>query len=146
MYIRPLSAIIDSQSITHHSFADDLQIQISAFPNKISELLHSMQLCIGDVKAWATANMPRLNDNKKDLMIVTSVRSKHLHDQPTSIDKGNVQTRNKKLGLKLDSHHTINAHVSKIGRICYFELCRLASIRRFLTCTATATLVFAFVL
>ena len=39
-----------------------------------------------------------------------------------------------------------NAHVSNIARTCYFELRRLASIRRFLTSTATATLVSAFVL
>ena len=30
MYIKPLSAIIDSRSIMHHSFADDLQLQMSA--------------------------------------------------------------------------------------------------------------------
>ena len=30
MYIKPLSAIIDSHSIMHHSFADDLQLQMSA--------------------------------------------------------------------------------------------------------------------
>ena len=29
-YIKPLSAIIDSHSITHHSFADDLQLQMSS--------------------------------------------------------------------------------------------------------------------
>ena len=40
----------------------------------------------------------------------------------------------------------MNAHVSIIARTCYFELRRLASIRRFLTSTATATLVSAFVL
>ena len=40
----------------------------------------------------------------------------------------------------------MNAHVSNIARTCYFELRRLASIRRFLTGTATATLVSAFVL
>ena len=39
----------------------------------------------------------------------------------------------------------MNAHISKIARTCYFELRRLASIRRFLTSTATATLVSAFV-
>ena len=50
MYIRPLSAIIDSHSITHHSFAGDLQLQMSAPPDKISELLHSVQSCIDDVK------------------------------------------------------------------------------------------------
>ena len=40
----------------------------------------------------------------------------------------------------------MNAHVSNIARTCYFELHRLASIRRFLTSTATATLVSAFAL
>ena len=30
MYIMPLSAIIDSHSTMHHSFADDVQLQISA--------------------------------------------------------------------------------------------------------------------
>ena len=40
----------------------------------------------------------------------------------------------------------MNAHVSNIARTCYFELRRFVSIRRFLTSTATATLVSAFVL
>ena len=38
------------------------------------------------------------------------------------------------------------AHVSNVARTCYFDLLRLASICRFLTSTATATLVSAFVL
>ena len=64
MHTKPFSAIIDSHSIIHHSFADDLQLQISAPPDRISELLHSMQSCISDFKARATANMLKLNDNK----------------------------------------------------------------------------------
>ena len=72
MYIKPLSAIIDSHSIIHHSFADSLQLQMSAPPDRMPELLHSMQSCISDVKAWATANMLNLNDNKTELMLVTS--------------------------------------------------------------------------
>ena len=40
----------------------------------------------------------------------------------------------------------MNAHVSNIARTCYFELRRLASIRWFLTSTATATLASAFAL
>ena len=92
MYIKPLSAIIDSHSIIHHSFADDLQLQMSAPPDRISELLHSMQSCISDVKAWATANMPKLNDSKTELMLVTSKRSKHHHNLPTSITIDSLQT------------------------------------------------------
>ena len=67
MYIKSLSAIIGSHSIIHHSFADDLHLQMSAPLDGISELLHFMQSCIGDVKAWATENMLKLNDNKTEL-------------------------------------------------------------------------------
>ena len=90
MYAKPLSAIIDSHSFIHHSFADDLQLQMSALPDRISELLHSIESCISDVKAWATANMLKLNDSKKELMLVTSKRSKHLHNLPSSITMGNA--------------------------------------------------------
>ena len=149
MYIKPFSAIIDSHFIMHHSFSDDLQLQMSAPPDGISELLHSMQSCISDIKAWATANMLRLNDNKTGLMLVTSMRTKHLHSLPTSITIGNAQISFKKslknFGFTLDCHLTMNAHVSNIARTCYFELHRLPSICRFLTNTATATLVSAFI-
>ena len=91
-----------------------------------------------------------INDSKTELMLVTSKRSKHLHNLPTSITIGNAQIPFKQsvknLGFTLDCHLTMNAHVSNIARTCYFELRRLASIHRFLTSTATATLVSAFVL
>ena len=134
----------------HHSFADDLQLQMSVPPGEISELLHSMQSCICDVKAWATANMLNLNDNKTELMLVTYKRTWHLHTLPTSITIGNApipfKQSVKNLGFILDCHLTMNAHVSNIARTCYFELRRLASICRFLTSAATATIVSAFVL
>ena len=148
MYTKPLSAIIDSHSIIHHSFADDLQLQISAPPDRISDLLHSMQSCIDDVEAWATVNMLKLNDNNTELMLVTSKRTKHFHSLPTSITIGNAQIPFKKsvknLGFTLDCHLTMNLNVLNIARTCYFEMRRLASFRRFLTSTATATLVSAF--
>ena len=150
MYTKPLSAIIDSHSIIHHSFADDIQLQMSAPPDRISALHHSMQPCISDVEAWATVKMPKLNDKKTELMLVTSKRSKHLHNLPTSITIGNAKIPFKQsvknLGFTLDCHLTMNAHVSNVARTCYFELRRLASIRRFLTSTATATLASAFAL
>ena len=83
-------------------------------------------------------------------MLITSKRTKHHHSLPTSITIGNAQIPFKKsvknLGFTLDCHLTMNAHVSNIARTCYFEQRRLASSRRFLTSTATATLVSAFAL
>ena len=83
-------------------------------------------------------------------MLVTSKRTKHLHNLPTSITIGNApipfKQSVKKLAFTLDCQLIMNAHVTNVARTCYFELRRLASIRRFLTSTATATLVSAFVL
>ena len=83
-------------------------------------------------------------------MLVTSKSTKHLHGLPTTIIVENAQVPFKQsvknLGFTLDCHLTMNAHVTNIARTCYFELRRLASIHRFLTSTASATLVSAFVL
>ena len=113
-------------------------------PLPLMEYLSYFTLC-SHIKAWVTANMLKLNENKTDLMLITSIRTKHLNSLPTSITIGNAQIPFN-LGLTLDCHLIMNAHVSNIARTCYFELSRLASIRIFLTSTATATLVSAFVL
>ena len=76
--------------------------------------------------------MLELNDNKTELMLVTSKRTKHLHNLPTSITIGNAKIRYKQsvknLGFTLDCHLTMNAHVSNIAQTCYFELRHLASV------------------
>ena len=150
MYIKPLSAIIDSHSIKHHTFSDAKQLQTSAPPDEISELLHSIQSCMSDVKGWATANMPKLNERETELMLVTSRKTRHLHSLPTAITIGKFyipfKQSVKNLSLTLECNPTMNVHVSNIARTCYFELRRLASIRRFQTSTATAILVSPFVL
>ena len=149
-YILSLCLPLLTHTIIHHSFADDLQLQMTAPPDRISDLLRSKQSCISDAKAWVTANMLKLNDNKTELMLVTSKRTKHLHNLPTLITIGNAQIPFKQsvknFGFTLDCHLTMNAHVSNISQKCYFELRCFASIRRFLTNAATATLVSAFVL
>ena len=82
-----------------------------------------LQSCIGDVKAWATVNMLKLNDSKKELMLVTSKRTKYFHNLPTSITIGNALIPFKQsvnnLCFTLDCHITMNEHVSTIARTCY---------------------------
>ena len=68
MHTKTLSTIIDAHFITHHSFADDLQSQLTVLPDKISKLLNSMQSRISDNRAWLTAKTHMRNDNKTALM------------------------------------------------------------------------------
>ena len=107
MYIKPMSAIIDSHSIIHHSVADSLQLQMSAPPDGISELLHSMQPCICDVKAWTTADILKLDNNKTELMLVTSKRTRYLHNLPTSTTIGDTQVPSNSLWRILVLHYNV---------------------------------------
>ena len=63
--------------------------------------------------------MFKLNDNKTELMTVTSKRTKHLHSLLTSITTLNAQIPSKQsvknFGLTLDCHLTMNADVSNIA-------------------------------
>ena len=56
-------------TIMHHSFADDLQLQMCA-PDKICKLRHSMKSCISDVKALAIVNMVNFYDIVTELMLI----------------------------------------------------------------------------
>ena len=82
-------------------------------PDQITKLFHSMRSCISDVNACATAHVLMLNDNKTELVLVTSYGTKHLHSQTTSITIDNAQILFKQsvknLGFTLDCHLTMNA-------------------------------------
>ena len=85
--------------------------------------------------------MLKLNENKTELMLVTSKSIRNLHNLPTSITIGNakipLKQSVKKFGFTLYCYLTMKAHASNNARTCYFELRILASICRFLTSTST---------
>ena len=110
-----------------------LLIKLSFFRNNISRLYQSLPILSKKKKYDLNPNMLKLNDNKTELMLVTSKITKHLHNLPTSITIGNAQIPFKQsvknLSFTLDCHLTMNPHVFNIAQTCYFELRRLASIR-----------------
>ena len=97
-----------------------------------------------DVKAWVTANMLQLNDNKTELMLVTSNRTKHLHGLPTSITTGNAQISFKQsvknLGLALDCHLTMNTHVFKKVKLIYHDCLPILMLLCIMLCIVLAYL------
>ena len=150
LYTTPLSAVIERHSILHHSYADDSQLQNSATPDRLPDLIDSMRLCIDDIKDWMTANKLKLNDDKTEVMIISSSRMSTALSIPDSFDIGNASVpfsdTVKNLGVTLDCHLSLKTHVLNLVRTANFELRRIGSIRSLLTTEATATLVSAFIL
>ena len=149
LYTTPLSAVIERHSILHHSYADDSQLQNSATPDRLPDLIDSMRLCI-DVKDWMTDNKLKLNDDKTEVVIISSSRMSTALSIPDSLDIGNASVpfsdTVKNLGVTLDCHLSLKTHVLNLVRTANFKLRRIGSIRSLLTTEATATLVSAFIL
>ena len=167
MCIRPFSTIIDAFL---SAMKVDKVIHLLMTHNYICLLLlHSMQPCISDIKSWATSNVLKSNESKAGLMLyyiymiyiyiyiyVIYIYICYIYYKALSISiayllrlvlpkfffKASVIT----FGFTLECHLTINDHFSIITQTCYFKLHYIASICRFLTNTATSTLVFASVL
>ena len=109
-----------------------------------------MQLCVHDVKLWMTHIKLKLNDDKTEAMIVYAPRISNSIPLPDSLTVGNSTVRfsqsAKYLGVTLDMHLTMTAHIVNLIRTANFELRRINFIRHYLSVQATKTLVSAFVL
>ena len=150
LYTTPLTDVIQSHSVLPHCYADDSQLQKSGPPHQIGELVQSVQACIGDVKRWMTSNKLQLNDNKTEVMIVSSPRSSSSVVFPESMLVGDATVQFsqlvRNLGITIDCHLSMSAHVTNVVRAANFELRRISSIRQFLNVQATKVLISAFVL
>ena len=78
------------RSLLIHTKSHTIHLQVTSNYRCLLLLFRSMQQCIRDIIAWSTASMFNHNDNKTELMLVTSKRTKHQHNLPTSISIGNV--------------------------------------------------------
>ena len=141
---------MDSHSVLHHSFADDTQLQKSAPPQQVDELIQSMQQSVHDIKLWMTHNKLRLNNDSTEALIISAPRISNSIPLPDSLTVGNLTVRfshsAKYLGVTLDMHLTMTALVVNLIRTANFEQRRINSIRHYLSVQATKTFIPAFVL
>ena len=75
MYTTPLGNIIRKHESNFHLYADDTQLYIS-FPPGVSvskeTALSCLEACIKDIKIWMTTNLLKLNDDKTELIVITT--------------------------------------------------------------------------
>ena len=106
--------------------------------------LACIQACVGELKAWMTHHHLQLNNDKTEVLVITTLSSASKHSltdviigdsilQPTAI------TRN--IGVMFDSELSIKSQVSKLCKVAYFDLHWIRSIRDCLTQHVTELLV-----
>ena len=73
LYTGPLSNVISAhEGIQHIIYADDTQLYLILKPSEHSEGISKLEACIADVRSWAIHNKLMLNDNKTEIVYVSS--------------------------------------------------------------------------
>jgi hypothetical protein len=150
MYTKPISALIQTHSVSGQSFADDTQLQDSCASDQIHATIQTMQSCISDVKSWMTNNKLKLNDDKTEALLIKKKNASLTCAIPTSIQVGaahiSFSSCARNLGFAISDDMSLDKHIATVCRSAYFEIRKISAIRRFLSVQAANTLVCAFVL
>ena len=139
MYTTPLGNIIRNHNLDFHLYTDDTQLYISFKPcDSISRqaAISQVEACIKDIKTWMTNNLSKLNDDKTDLIIVTtSETTSHQEDIVINIGDSPIAPSMeppRNLGVLFNSTCCLSDHVNKICKNINYQLYSIGKIRKYL--------------
>jgi hypothetical protein len=133
LYIAPLSTVFRSFGLTHHQYADDSQIYVSAMKNELTSKVDLLEQCTAGVHTWLLHNGLQLNPQKSDVIHFTAGRRREQADdlETISISGATIQPSSaiKSLGVTLDQQLTFDQHVNSVCKACYFHIRALCHVR-----------------
>ena len=75
IYTTPLGQLIRRHGLTFHLYADDTQLYLAFKPSEPSSIVNNisrLEKCVDDIRAWMKLNLLKLNDDKTELLVITS--------------------------------------------------------------------------
>ena len=147
MYSAPLEDVISAHDINVLSYADDTQLYCSFYPDDRESVISQLEGCIADVKGWLSANKLKLNDNKTEVIHITSRFRTTEPINPIVIGNSAISPSDaaRNLGVIFDKHMSMKAHVNKLCQSASFALRAIGQIRHYLDRASAEKLVHAFV-
>ena len=73
LYTAPLGKVCRKHHIFYHLYADDTQLYLAFKPNRNGckeECIHSLEICINEIRDWMCINLLKLNDRKTEFIIL----------------------------------------------------------------------------
>ena len=149
LYTTPLGDICRKHKLTFHLYADDTQLYIAFKPSESlskEEAKTRIEACVADIRAWMAINMLKLNDDKTELLVITS--QEHVSNALSfSLNVGGESVVPKpadpprNLGVTFDSTMCLKYHISKLCKSLNYKIYSIGKIRKYIDRDTTRTLV-----
>ena len=144
LHSQPLSDLVCRHECDYHKYADDTQLSKGAPPGQFRSLLCDIQSCIESLADWMHSNKFKPNAEKTEVLPVASTsRLNSVGRDSVDIGGKRIQFKSlvRNLGVRLDQTLSIQQNSSSVCRAADLELRRIASLRLYLTQSATDQLV-----
>ena len=139
IYTTPLGQLIRRHGLTFHLYADDTQLYLAFKPSEPSSIVNNisrLEKCVDDIRAWMKLNLLKLNDDKTELLVITSrpstSQSLHISIKVGDQDISPSEEPPKNLGVIFDSTCSLRDHVSNVCRSINFNMYSIGKIRKYL--------------
>ena len=94
IYTTPLADIIKHHKLSYHFYADDTQLYITFNPKSecsLQESIARVEKCAMDIKIWMSKKMLKLNDDKTEVLYISSPYFQKSLPNPTlKIDQSSI--------------------------------------------------------
>ena len=112
MYTAPLENLIKSHNLDCMMYADDTQLFLSFDPKQLGATCDRLHSCISDVCEWMVNNMLKLNDDKTEIIHLSSRFRSSMPLEFVTVGKSNIVPSSyaRNIGVTIDKHLTLQRH------------------------------------
>ena len=126
-------------------YADDTQLYISMNSDDRNRAIRKLDVCLKEVRTWMGGNHLFLNDNKTEILHVSSHMKSNQELPPFCFGEIKPAEAVRDLGVVIDKHLSLRRHINLVCRRASFALRRIGGIRHLLNQKTTEILIHAFV-
>lgn len=147
-YTEDLADLIHNYHLSYHLYADDTQVIASSAMSDVESTVDRLQQCVAEIHRWCSSKRLQMNPQKTEfiwfgsranLQKLAALPGMSSMTVTRDIVQGVGAVRD--LGVTLDSELSMQNHVSKIARTCFYHIRRLKQVRKLLGPDVAAKLV-----